>query len=265
MKFNHQLHVRVLRGFTLVELLVVIAIISVLASLLLPALRSAKERAKSISCVNNLRQQGLAIQMYAGDHAGRLVPADYSTRNGAPFEEGWATLLVNGGYLPAPVSSEYHRLEEGRSIFRCPSGLPEVYELNPTSRDDREGAKAFAFTSESGGSKYNLHTWYGINGGLGDPDKHPFTRYPSDTGARQINTLDSVAAFAARMPALFDGWWILNGKDERVNARHGDRQRSNLLFFDGHVETHDTFRLPAVNDTTGRILWRYPAVASPAN
>src|SRR2546422_2000135 len=113
-------------AFTLIELLVVIAIISVLAALLLPALASAKERAKSIVCLTNLKQIGIALNIYSDDHEDQLIPAEYS-KNFSPTGEGWPSILYNLQYLPAERSPTFYNVAQGSSVFRCPSALPAVY------------------------------------------------------------------------------------------------------------------------------------------
>lgn len=246
-------------GFTLIELLVVIAIVSVLAALLLPALGLAKEKARSISCLNNLKQIGTGIMLYSDENNDQLVPAEYSVRNGAKFQEGWATLLYNGRYLPAARSRTYYDVSQGAMVFRCPSGLPEVYRFGPTSRDDPEGARAWPFTSESTGKKFHIDCWYGINASTGNPQKWPFVRLPTDHSRAMKNNKYSKAARFSRMPSVFDGFWLHNGKDERVNARHARNTRSNILFFDNSAQSYDTFRVPSVRDREANdIQWRFP-------
>lgn len=103
-------YVRQVYSYTLIELLVTIAIMIILASLLFPGLRSAREKSLQIACASNLKQLGLAFMMYANDNHGHL--GGFDTRPGNRFL--WIDLLVRGDYITGKT------VREGNP-FICPS------------------------------------------------------------------------------------------------------------------------------------------------
>lgn len=101
--------------FTLIELLVVIAIIAILAALLLPALRQAREAARTIYCVNNMKQIGALGATYSVDADGWAPIGGWIGRYGSYGGIGWTTCLEDAGMGPFPDD-----------MLRCPSWMNVV-------------------------------------------------------------------------------------------------------------------------------------------
>jgi prepilin-type N-terminal cleavage/methylation domain-containing protein/prepilin-type processing-associated H-X9-DG protein len=223
------------RGFTLIELLVVIAIIAVLAALLLPVLGQARQRAWTVSCLDNLKQLTLCLQLYTNDHNGTLLPNNsvYDVTTGQPISgvnlsETWcpgnARADTNSDNIKLGYLWDYNR---SAAIYRCPADRATVTTLS--------GQVLNISRSRS----YNMSQ--SING-LGGPNSSLWwiPSYQRDSEIRDPTALFVFADVHEEeiLDALFgvppqgspwDGYWF----DLPAN-RHN--QGGCLSFADGHVE-----------------------------
>jgi len=106
--------------FTLIELLVVIAIIAILAAMLLPALSKARDKARSIGCINNLKQMGLGVFLYASDYDDYIVPGRCPPNE--PWNSGdWFGLLSGYGGQTSGYGPIFLGNSTTKGTFICPS------------------------------------------------------------------------------------------------------------------------------------------------
>jgi len=218
-------------GFTLVELLVVIAIIATLASMLLPALATAKAKAKDIACRNNLHQLQLCWNLYVDDNNDALPPTStWPTANGFESREpSWAvgdskhdltaTNLQRGLLYP------YNRSAE---IYRCPADKTAVagHPSIPRTRTYQlDGGLNFWFMGA-------IPAWYP------DPwERRKFSDLVNPSPTQVLTFIDShpttgdSAEFTQRYQEASgqgDAWGCLPGEQHNRGA--------NVAFADGHVE-----------------------------
>jgi prepilin-type N-terminal cleavage/methylation domain-containing protein/prepilin-type processing-associated H-X9-DG protein len=190
-------------AFTLIELLVVIAIIAILAALLLPALAAVRHRARSIECLNNLRQMSHATHMYCDDNEGFLPFAWYNDPD--PKINNFYALLMPvlfgigfDGYMDFELK-----------VFACPTRMKEPLVGMTPSRIS-----------------------YGMNA-------HNSINYP-DPRTRPLSAAMSADASARVLLGDIPHTW--NHPPLRslapVHTGYKHRKKANLLFFDGHAAPH---------------------------